>query len=358
MEYIITESQLGRIIKNNSIISEANKSITFDDFVKRASEKHDNKYTYGNAEEDFVNTRSKVQITCPKHGDFSQMVNDHLNGNGCPKCNKKTFDDFVDDASKIHDNKYTYNNAKKDFVNTRSKVSITCPIHGDFPLVVGKHLAGRGCPYCNYKNSFNDIVKDASKIHNNKYTYDNAKKDFVNTKSKVMITCPIHGDFKQSFSNHLAGRGCPRCNESKGEKLISNILEEFLLDYTPENEFKGCIGIKNKRYCLPFDFYVSGKNTLIEFDGEQHFKSIKGKGGDKKFESVKINDQIKNKYAKTNNIKLLRIPYVMKYEEIYKFLEQELLEVNNQIQTKKCSKDKFITPIQYCSMYCNVYENC
>jgi hypothetical protein len=62
-----------------------------------------------------------------------------------------------------------------------------------------------------------------------------------------------------------------------------------------------------------------------------------------------------------NNIKLIRIPYFMlktSKDKIYEFLEQELMGVNNQIQTIKCGETKFITPSKYCSAYCNVYEDC
>lgn len=60
---------------------------------------------------------------------------------------------------------------------------------------------------------------------------------------------------------------------------------------------------------LPFDFYIPDYNTLIEFDGEQHFKPIKYFGGLSAFKVRKRRDDIKTEYAKTHNMMLIRIPY-------------------------------------------------
>lgn len=59
----------------------------------------------------------------------------------------------------------------------------------------------------------------------------------------------------------------------------------------------------------------------IEYDGEQHFKSIKWFGGDEALKNVKIRDNIKNKFCQDNNIKLIRISYMddveLKLKEIF-----------------------------------------
>ena len=69
--------------------------------------------------------------------------------------------------------------------------------------------------------------------------------------------------------------------------------------------FNDCI-VKRK---LKFDFYLPKKNLIIEFDGEQHFKPMDYFGGEKLFKMQQKYDIIKNDYAKTNKIQLIRIPY-------------------------------------------------
>lgn len=58
------------------------------EFIRRANLKHNNKYDYSKVK--FVNSQTKVCIICPEHGEFWQQANNHLQGNGCPKCGHKS----------------------------------------------------------------------------------------------------------------------------------------------------------------------------------------------------------------------------------------------------------------------------
>ena len=53
-------------------------------FLLKSSEKHCNKYDYSKVE--YINSRTKVCIICPEHGEFWQTPLTHLKGCGCPKC--------------------------------------------------------------------------------------------------------------------------------------------------------------------------------------------------------------------------------------------------------------------------------
>lgn len=66
--------------------------------------------------------------------------------------------------------------------------------------------------------------------------------------------------------------------------------------------------IYGDKYSYDNSIYTDNKTKLmIEYDGEQHFREIKFFNGC--YEKVKKNDNIKNDYAKTKGMKLLRIPY-------------------------------------------------
>ena len=109
-----------------------------ENFINKSKQVHGDKYDYSKVE--YVNNSTKVCIICPEHGEFWQTPNSHLSGNGCPKCygNKKlTTEEYVSECKKIHNNKYSYD--KTIYVNKRSKIIITCPIHGDFIQTAGKH---------------------------------------------------------------------------------------------------------------------------------------------------------------------------------------------------------------------------
>ena len=49
-------------------------------------------------------------------------------------------------------------------------------------------------------------IDDLAAVHNNKYTY--CTDTHVTTKDKITIFCPIHGEFTQLVHNHKAGKGC------------------------------------------------------------------------------------------------------------------------------------------------------
>lgn len=296
------------------------KTLTTEEFIRRAKVVHDNNYDYSLTK--YIKNRLKVKIECYIHGEFEQRPNDHLNGSGCPKCAvikvhndcKKTTEKFIDDANLIHRNKYCY--LLTEYINCKLKVKIECFIHGIFEQRPNDHLNGEGCPECGLEKIINNItlsteefIKRANLIHNNFYDYSIT--NYVNAHKKIKIICPTHGIFEQIPNDHLNNCGCTKCVESMGERKIRNILDQNHIKYVSGKRFKNC---KNKKP-LPFDFHLPDYNALVEHDGEQHFKPVKYFGGEVGFKSRQINDEIKNKFAKENNYTLLRISYLENVEE-------------------------------------------
>lgn len=58
---------------------------TFDDFVRRARAKHDNRYTYVD-DGKWGGARTHIVAVCPQHGEFTQRAYNHLSGTGCSRC--------------------------------------------------------------------------------------------------------------------------------------------------------------------------------------------------------------------------------------------------------------------------------
>ena len=170
----------------------------------------------------------------------------------------------------------------------------------------------------------NKFIKRSKKLNGEKYTYE--KVEITNgIKTKVCLNCKIHGYFYQNVYDHIYGNksGCPKCNESKGEKSIRVFLENENVEYIKNKTFDKC---KYKRN-LYFDFYLVDYNICIEFDGIQHETgwryNYKTKTINKNIEQSKniqkIRDNIKTNFCKENNIKLLRISY-RDYEKIENIL--------------------------------------
>nr|DAK56236.1 MAG TPA: restriction enzyme [Caudoviricetes sp.] len=89
---------------------------------------------------------------------------------------------------------------------------------------------------------------------------------------------------------------------SSGKRKIEQFLLKHKIDFRREFVFKK---LAKRR----FDFFLPKKNIAIEYDGPQHFKSIKYFGGDEKFEKQRLRDMEKNIFCQKNKIKLLRIPF-------------------------------------------------
>ena len=114
--------------------------------------------------------------------------------------------------------------------------------------------------------------------------------------------CNFEWKTKPNYILHM-NTSCPNCSSSKGEKIISQILNELSITY--QKEYVVNIGGINYR----FDFFIPKLNTIIEYDGIQHFMPIDYFGGEEYFQRVQENDSIKNKWCKENSYNLIRIPY-------------------------------------------------
>lgn len=146
--------------------------------------------------------------------------------------------DFIEKSNDIHKFKYIY--IKSIYVGCQGLLIITCPVkgHGDFPQTASCHLSGRGCPKCAgvYKHTTEEFIKLANEIHENKYTY--LKCIYLGSLKKCIITCKIHGDFKQRPNSHLRGKGCKDCSNDarRGnfQNFINNanIIHNFKYDYS------------------------------------------------------------------------------------------------------------------------------
>lgn len=102
---------------------------------------------------------------------------------------------------------------KTNYNGAHSRLIVTCPIHGDFTIIATNHLSGRGCPKCTKHYKRNtEEWIDEAKSIHGIF-YDYSKTEYINNHTKVCIICPIHGEFRQLPSEHLKGKGCPVCED-------------------------------------------------------------------------------------------------------------------------------------------------
>ena len=283
-----------------------------EDFIKKGNEVHNMYYDYSKSI--YIDNQSKINIICPEHGLFKQLSNNHLSGQGCPKCVGKfiTNNEFIDKCTKAHNGKYSY--IKTIYKGSEVKITIICTEHGEFEQKASNHLNLKyGCAKCAgvAKSNTIDFIEKSIKIHGDLYDYKNVF--YRNAKNDVEIICKKHGSFLQQPTKHLSSQGCPVCKLSKGELKIFKILSENNINFKTHHRFNDLN--------LIFDFFLPDENIAIEYDGIQHFEPINHFGGFKSFENQKIRDKEKDEYCIKNNIHLLRIPY---YKDEYELLSNTI----------------------------------
>jgi very-short-patch-repair endonuclease len=288
-----------------------------DIFKKKAKLVHGDRYDYSLVI--YKNTRTKIKIICPIHGEFEQILNNHLMGSGCNECNnnnKKAKIGFLNKANIKHNYKYGY--SLVNYINNKIKVKIICPIHGEFQQKPNDHLTGNGCSLCGNKNlNKQTFIEKAKLIHGDKYGYSLV--NYINNKVKVKIICPIHDSFEQRVDHHLIGAGCPLCKESRGEREIRKFFLNNNIDFIRQKRFSEC---RDKKP-LPFDFYLPNHKTCVEFNGRQHYSSVPYWGGDDNFKKQQKRDNIKLNYCKKNNIILIIIDNIKEINENLKWMNQK-----------------------------------
>lgn len=133
------------------------KKLTQNQFMDKIAEIHGSHLDFSLVA--YKNVRSEVQVRCRHHGIFSINARSLLSGTGCKKCNNRwnnyvsrrrmTQSEWITKATDRHRGFYDYSQVC--YVNSRTSVTIVCPIHGQFQQQAGGHLEGYGCSKCGDK---------------------------------------------------------------------------------------------------------------------------------------------------------------------------------------------------------------
>lgn len=282
------------------------RKITNEIFVEELSMKHPNLTLLT----EYKGDKIPITVKCTKHNyEFTAKPNTLKHRSGCKYCGRekssekrrKSLEQVLTDFNEVHDNKYEYPYIKEEYKNDKSKITVICPIHGEFHLKAIKHLQGEGCKFCSHQSfpyTTETYIQRANEVHYNKYKYENT--EYVDRYTDIIVTCPIHGDFSQNPKDHLSGCGCPKCKESKLEREIRNILESNNISYTYEHK-------EHTSSNKSVDFYLDEYHVAIECQGEQHFISIDFFGGEENLEANINRDILKYDELISNNDKIIYI---------------------------------------------------
>ena len=124
--------------------------------------------------------------------------------------------EFIEKCKRIHGEKY---NIIGEYVDNKTKIEVFCNkkdlfgnVHGIFTVrpndLTSNHI---GCPKCGgtKKSNTNEWIEKAKYVHNNYFSYE--KSEYKGSNNKIIVTCPVHGDFEVKANNHLNGYNCKKC---------------------------------------------------------------------------------------------------------------------------------------------------
>lgn len=274
--------------------------------------------------ERYVKATKPVKVICDRGHKVYITPNNFMNtDNRCIECGhinranlqRKTHEQFEKEVYELVSDEYTILSKYK---NTHEYIQIRHNECGNVYLVTpSKFLTGRRCPHCRgYYKTSEQFKKEIYNLVGNEYSLQS---EYVNATTKIRIKHKnCNNQFWTTPNNFLNGNRCPRCNQSKGEKLVESILKENNFTYIHQDKFEEC---KNK-LPLPFDFGVYDNDeliALIEYQGEQHYKPIEFFGGEDRFRYRQYNDNIKREFCKDNNIPLIEIKYSLTDDEVREF---------------------------------------
>ncbi len=137
-----------------------------------------------------------------------------------------TTESFIAEAKEIYGDSYDY--SKVDYKNRDHRVTIVCPIHGDFQVYAREHLDGKGCPKCEKGEKFIAKLKEkfGDKFGLDEFVYESST-------SPITLICPIHGAFSRLPNQILTYKcGCPEC----GNELQRQFQEQTHKDAIEHKE--------------------------------------------------------------------------------------------------------------------------
>ncbi len=101
-----------------------------------------------------------------------------------------TTESFIAEAKEIYGEHYDY--SKVNYKNKEHRVTVICPVHGDFQVYAREHLDGKGCPKCEKGEKFIAKLKEkfGDKFGLEEFVYDSST-------LPVTLICPKHGAFSR-----------------------------------------------------------------------------------------------------------------------------------------------------------------
>lgn len=262
------------------------------------------------------------------YNEYYVTPNDFKNGRRCLVCSsnaKKTQDTFVSEVWNLVVNEYT---VVGNYVGVHEPIKLIHNVCGrEINMTPGNFLRGSRCVHCKVDSTRLTEEEFCERVKEKTGDSYSIVGDYINNKTPVLIKHDLCGEVSLIRPDWLMqGRtSCKNCgkNRSIGERIIHEYLVENNIPFVEQHSFKD---LPNHYY----DFYLEEYNTLIEYQGIQHFEPTTFGGmsyeeAENKLKSQVVRDQNKRDYANRKCITLLEPTYkISGCRDIYDYLNKNL----------------------------------
>jgi len=303
------------------------------DQTKFSDEKIDNRLScLGNKikrKSNFISSLDKMSWECNLcHYQWSKSVIDINNISGCIICNKKILTNQKIDARLVNRNIKRLDNV----INSHTNIWWSCLVKDcnyTWKATPSNILQGSGCCRCLNKEKFTNHLVDKRLINRPITRLEDViySLDHINWRCDICLHI-----WRATPSNVISGEsGCPKCASGRNEKIVYSKLIENNIDFEYHYYFNNILNIKNKRIFV--DFYLEKYNTIIEYNGKQHYAPVCFGGcsvdiAKQNFAIQQERDKLLQQLCDKNNINLIWIDgrkYVFSKLEKYMVELSELL---------------------------------
>jgi len=261
---------------------------------------------------EFRGAKYLLETVCPEgHPHPVNYSNFKHNNRRCPKCVGGVRLSIEEVKKAFEERGYTL--LETTYQNNATPMKCICDKGHPTEITYASIKRGRGCNVCARNQP---LTIEQVREHVESFGYLLHSSSYSKNTDKIEVQCKFrHKKYPVSVMKFRAGRRCPYCQASKGERIVNYLLANMLptgIEYV----FQQPKTIANRQ--LRFDFYVDiGPGVYIEYQGEEHDEPIDHFGGEETFRDLQDRDSLKRFDISKEGSELCYVGYQDSNHDIY-----------------------------------------
>lgn len=290
-----------------------------------------------------VYNKKCIQFLCAQHDKIITTTADHIKRNHfCQDCRndegkgRKYTITSITHSIEVNNKDLNLKLIDTEYKDSTQSFLVECTVCDyQFNYSVADLLRKRSCTRCSLEKFRNRRRLPIDKVKGIVQSYNFILLDdkYINSRLPIKLKCQLGHIFDRSLKHVQDGHGCPEC--VTGNKNISELIcikyIEYLLD-KPFNKSKTFDWLVNEEgNKLELDGYNDELKIGIEYDGKQHFEFVEHFHKTMEaFNKRQQDDRIKDHLCLKNGVKLIRVPYTVKYNDMLSYIKEQCdkLDIN------------------------------